>query len=106
MGGLPGHPLRKDWRETYYEADKKPFASRWPAGEFFFGEDKLAEWGGNEKYPRGYAATEVMRQPVGEAVASVMDVDELRRGTDIATDRLVVNMGPQHPSTHGVFQMR
>jgi NADH:ubiquinone oxidoreductase subunit D/NADH:ubiquinone oxidoreductase subunit C len=103
--GFHGHPMRKDWREAYYEQDKKPFPSRWPNGEFFFGEDKLAEWGGNEKYPRGYGATEVMAQPIGEATAAIVESDQLRLSPNIATERLVVNMGPQHPSTHGVFQM-
>jgi NADH-quinone oxidoreductase subunit C/D len=103
--GFQGHPMRKDWHEAYYEQDKKPFPSRWPAGQFFFGEDKLAEWGGNEKYPPGYAATELMRQPVGESTAAIMESDALRHGTAMASDRMVVNIGPQHPSTHGVFQM-
>jgi NADH:ubiquinone oxidoreductase subunit D/NADH:ubiquinone oxidoreductase subunit C len=103
--GFVGHPMRKDWREAYYEADKKPFPSRWPNGEFFYGEDKLSEWGSNEKYPRGYAATEIMRQPVGESTAAILESDQLRISPDMSTDRLVVNMGPQHPSTHGVFQM-
>ncbi|MCU0496876.1 MAG: NADH-quinone oxidoreductase subunit D [Anaerolineae bacterium] len=33
-----------------------------------------------------------------------VDVQSLG-GDDISTDRLVVNMGPHHPSTHGVFRM-
>ncbi len=28
--GFEGHPLRKDYREPYYEEDQKPFRSRWP----------------------------------------------------------------------------
>jgi NADH:ubiquinone oxidoreductase subunit D/NADH:ubiquinone oxidoreductase subunit C len=103
--GFAGHPLRKDWHEAYYEQDHKPFGSRWPDGTFFFGEDKLAEWGGNEKYPRGYAAVGVEQaRPEGEL--AMLEADQLRRAPEILGDRLVVNMGPQHPSTHGVFQMR
>jgi len=26
-----GHPLRKDWKEPFYEEDTKPFGSRWRA---------------------------------------------------------------------------
>jgi NADH-quinone oxidoreductase subunit C/D len=29
--GFEGHPLRKDWREPYYEQENKPYASRWPS---------------------------------------------------------------------------
>ena len=28
--GFQGHPMRKDWKEAYYEEDVKPFDSRWP----------------------------------------------------------------------------
>ena len=30
--GFEGHPLRKDWREAYFEEEKKPFKNRWPEG--------------------------------------------------------------------------
>ncbi len=30
--GFNGHPLRKDWKEAFYEEDYKPFGSRWPDG--------------------------------------------------------------------------
>ena len=30
--GFHGHPMRKDWKEAYYEQDQKPFDSRWPGG--------------------------------------------------------------------------
>src|SRR5512133_2006508 len=30
--GFAGHPLRKDWKEAYYEEEGKPFKSRWPEG--------------------------------------------------------------------------
>ena len=103
--GFAGFPLRKDWREAYYEQDLKPFGSRWPDGQFFFGEEKLAEWGGNEKYPRGYAAVGVeSARPEGELV--MLEAEQLRKPINLPGERLVVNMGPQHPSTHGVFQMR
>jgi NADH:ubiquinone oxidoreductase subunit D/NADH:ubiquinone oxidoreductase subunit C len=102
--GFAGHPLRKDWREAYYEQPQKPFGSRWPDGQFFFGEDKLAEWGDNVRYPRDYAATDLDR---GADLAEYqLDASQLERAPSIGSERLVVNMGPQHPSTHGVFQMR
>ncbi|NOG49870.1 MAG: hypothetical protein HND48_10850 [Chloroflexi bacterium] len=30
--GFDGHPMRKDWKEAYYEDELKPFDSRWPDG--------------------------------------------------------------------------
>jgi NADH-quinone oxidoreductase subunit C/D len=39
--GFNGHPLRKDWREVFYEEDHKPFGSRWPGGEVFRAEEKI-----------------------------------------------------------------
>jgi NADH-quinone oxidoreductase subunit D len=35
----------------------------------------------------------------------VEDWDELIRNAEVVDDRLVVNMGPQHPSTHGVLRL-
>jgi len=63
--GFAGYPLRKDWKEVYYEADQKPLPSRWPDGQFFFGEQKLAQWGGNEQYPSGYTATDLKPDALG-----------------------------------------
>jgi len=102
--GFAGYPLRKDWRETYYEGDTKPLPSRWPEGQFFFGEDRLGEWGGNEQYPPGYQAADLRSSALG--AVPVLESDGLRRALDVGSEFLVVNMGPQHPSTHGVFQMR
>ncbi|MFO7320138.1 MAG: NADH-quinone oxidoreductase subunit D [Chloroflexota bacterium] len=34
-----------------------------------------------------------------------VDIQELTTSDGIRTDRLVVNLGPHHPSTHGVFRM-
>lgn len=33
--GFAGHPLRKDWKEAFYEEDNKPFGSRWPGGDVY-----------------------------------------------------------------------
>ena len=38
--GFEGHPLRKDWKEAYYEADAKPFDARWPGGDVYRAEDE------------------------------------------------------------------
>ena len=89
--GFDGHPLRKDWREVFYEEDNKPFGSRWPGGEVFRAEEKNP-YGKNVQYPKGWV-------PTGDEY----DVEtEMYTGI---TYTLTVNMGPQHPSTHGVFRM-
>jgi NADH-quinone oxidoreductase subunit C/D len=31
--GFDGFPLRKDWKEPFFEEDTKPFKSRWPEGK-------------------------------------------------------------------------
>jgi NADH:ubiquinone oxidoreductase subunit C len=38
--GFEGHPLRKDYRESYYEEDFKPIKSRHPDGEHLWAEDR------------------------------------------------------------------
>src|SRR4030042_281133 len=40
--GFEGHPLRKDWREPFFEEDSKPLKSRWPEGQGSRTEDKSA----------------------------------------------------------------
>ena len=54
--GFDGHPLRKDWKEAFYEEDAKPFGSRWPGGEVFRAEEKNP-YGKNVKYPEGWEPT-------------------------------------------------
>jgi NADH/F420H2 dehydrogenase subunit C len=102
--GFDGHPLRKDWRESYFEEEGKPFKSRWPEGTITRSETKNP-FGKNVDYPAGFDPDTWV--PDGDAVlyaslnrfASSTDIDELR------TDTVVVNLGPQHPSTHGVFRV-
>jgi NADH:ubiquinone oxidoreductase subunit D/NADH:ubiquinone oxidoreductase subunit C len=104
--GFEGHPLRKDWREVYFEEEGKPFKSRWPGGEVYRIEDRQA-FGKNVHYPQGFSPDDWT--PEGEAMlfASLGQVERSdgSNGRDIDTDQIVVNLGPQHPSTHGVFRM-
>jgi NADH-quinone oxidoreductase subunit D/NADH-quinone oxidoreductase subunit C/D len=48
--GFSGHPLRKDWKEGYFEEDGKPYKSRWPAGYYTSAEEKNP-LGANLDYP-------------------------------------------------------
>ncbi len=99
--GFHGHPMRKDWKEPYYEAEQKPFKSRHPGGNHAWAEDRNP-WGDNVQFPDGFDP-ETWQSPVN-LVPLVRD-EQANVGEALKTDRLVVNMGPQHPSTHGVFRM-
>ena len=102
--GFEGHPLRKDWREPFYEGDGKPFKSRWPAGEVIRAEDNNP-FNKNVDYPGGFDPEQWT--PAGETAvyAGVGRLDHAVSETALSTDQIIVNLGPQHPSTHGVFRM-
>lgn len=99
--GFNGHPMRKDWHEAYYEEDAKPFKSRHPAKGYEFHEDKLP-WGKNTTYPQDWDP-ESWTEPV--TYVPVSQAPEEDYEGDLDTQSLVVNLGPHHPSTHGVFRM-
>ena len=104
--GFEGHPLRKDYKEAYYQEESKPFHNRWPEGAVHRSEDKNA-FGKNVVYPKGFDSPETVDPNVDNPM-----YDELKKLADqqmednaLATEHVLVNMGPQHPSTHGVFRM-
>lgn len=103
--GFAGHPLRKDWREPFYEEEQKPFKSRWPEGHVERAEMRVP-YGMNVQYPPGF--TLEGWTPEGEEALYAGLTTPLGAGPEmdqIKTDQLIVNLGPQHPSTHGVFRM-
>jgi NADH-quinone oxidoreductase subunit C/D len=104
--GFAGHPLRKDWKEPYYEEEGKPFGSRWPEGRARRSED-LNPYGGNVQYPPGFVFEDWEPQADQALYAGMISTGGPEGVTyqQIKTDQIVVNMGPQHPSTHGVFRM-
>lgn len=123
--GFQGHPLRKDWKEAYYEQDTKPFDSRWPGGHHRRAEDRVP-FADNVNYPPDFDPVAFTSQADAVVYDRVQAMDPNASGlTDngngrgnghqpddtapaderIETDHLVVNLGPQHPSTHGVFRM-
>ena len=101
--GFEGHPLRKDWREAFYEEDGKPFKSRWPEGKFQMAEARNL-FGDNLSYPAGFDPEKWV--PEGEALLyGALARHTVKDATSgLSTDEVVLNMGPQHPSTHGVFR--
>jgi len=101
--GFHGHPLRKDWHEPYYEEEHKPYKSRWPDGKAFRAEDRNP-FGKNVDYPAGFDpdkwTPDISDAIIYEGLGRVEKPHD-----DLPTEQVVVNLGPQHPSTHGVFRM-
>ncbi len=102
--GYAYHPLRKDFLEPYYEGPTKVFASRVDEG---FGQhfraEEVSPYGTNMKVPKDFkdwASLSSSDDPksIGLLPGGV-EIEEL------GTDQFVVSMGPQHPSTHGVFRI-
>src|SRR5690606_35731785 len=86
--------------------EHKPFDSRWPAGYVRRSEETNA-YGHNVKYPADFDLSRLQdrsEETIYNSMGLGVDVQPLA-GEELRTDRLVVNMGPQHPSTHGVFRM-
>jgi NADH-quinone oxidoreductase subunit D/NADH-quinone oxidoreductase subunit C/D len=102
--GFAGHPLRKDWVEAYFEEEKKPFINRWPGGSSVPRIEDQNHFGKNVRYPSNFNPENWI--PEGEsALYQGMTEVESEGSSEIGTDQIVVNLGPQHPSTHGVFRM-
>lgn len=101
--GFDGHPLRKDWKEVYYEEEHKPFSSRFPEGRPVPAESRSA-FRDNLRYPPGWSPRDW--RPLVD-VWGYAPHDELARqeNPDHPVDRVVLNMGPHHPSTHGVLRL-
>jgi NADH-quinone oxidoreductase subunit D/NADH-quinone oxidoreductase subunit C/D len=102
--GFDGHPLRKDWREGYYEEEAKPFRSRWPEGRIVRSEQKNP-FGRNVDYPAGFDPEGWVPNADAALYAGIGKVEKLTQDDELHTEQVVVNIGPQHPSTHGVFRM-
>lgn len=101
--GYEGHPLRKDWQEPFYEEDFKPFKSRWPDGKHVSAEDKTL-LKDNLKFPQNFDPEKWIPDEADKLLYSSLQRYTVQEADGMHTDRIVVNMGPQHPSTHGVFR--
>src|SRR5574341_876307 len=87
--GFEGHPMRKDWKEPFYEEDAKPFKSRWPEGKFVSSEDKNP-YHDNLQFPQKFDPEKWV--PDGDAalygaLARYTEADE----SGVKTDRIVIN---------------
>jgi NADH-quinone oxidoreductase subunit C/D len=101
--GFDGFPLRKDWKEPFFEEDTKPFKSRWPEGKAVRSET-LNPFEDNIQYPQGFDPAN-WRSKSELLMYKSLNISQDESEDEMKTDQLVVNLGPQHPSTHGVFRM-
>jgi len=101
--GFEGHPLRKDWQEVYFEDEVKPFKNRWPGGQVYRIEDQK-DFGKNNQYPKGFDPS-TWKETEDPLLYENLEKAAQEYTGDIETEQVVVNLGPQHPSTHGVFRM-
>jgi NADH:ubiquinone oxidoreductase subunit D/NADH:ubiquinone oxidoreductase subunit C len=104
--GFAYFPLRKDYLEPYYEAPAKVFPSRVDEGQ---GQHHRAEefnpFGSNVKIPKDFRGWDAL-----DPAADAKGIGQMPQGAgvdvqELDTEQFVLSMGPQHPSTHGVFRM-
>ncbi len=101
--GFEGFPLRKDWKEAFYEEETKPLKSRWPEGKHSYAETRNP-YGDNIMFTPGFDPEKWTPTDPEEALYAALKKYKTEEKDGIKTDHIIVNMGPQHPSTHGVFR--
>ena len=99
--GFEGHPMRKDWHEPFYEEDNKPLDSRWPKGEYVSSEARNP-YKDNLQFPQNFDPEKAVFDGEAALYGALAKYTMVDGG--LKTDHIIVNMGPQHPSTHGVFR--
>lgn len=102
--GFEGHPLRKDYKEGFFEEEAKPYKSRWPDGKHIVAEMKNP-FRDNLKFPENFDPEAYAPENEDDLYTSLERVSKSATAGDMKTDNIVVNMGPHHPSTHGVLRV-
>ncbi len=100
--GYAYYPLRKEFLEPYYEGPTKVLDSRVEDGQHFRAEE-FSPHGTNLKIPKGYNGWKTLDP--GDDTKGKYLLPSGAEVTQLGTDQFIVSMGPQHPSTHGVFRM-
>ncbi len=100
--GFAYWPLRKDYLEPYYEGPTKVFDSRIEDGMHFRAEE-VNPFGTNLKIPKEYKGWKSLDPDDDTKGKTLMPLGvEIN---ELDTDQFIISMGPQHPSTHGVFRI-
>jgi NADH/F420H2 dehydrogenase subunit C len=102
--GFEGHPLRRDYKEAFFEEEAKPFKSRWPEGNHKYAEFRTPHRD-NLIFPEGFDPDNYKPENEDELYFSLERSSTKREEDALKTDHIVVNMGPHHPSTHGVLRV-
>ncbi|GIW87548.1 MAG: hypothetical protein KatS3mg108_1872 [Isosphaeraceae bacterium] len=102
--GFAYHPLRKDYLEPYYEGPTKVLESRVEDGQHFRGEE-LNPHGTNIKIPQSYQGWNSLDPDADPKGVHLIPPSAAVQVAEIDSESFVLSMGPQHPSTHGVFRM-
>jgi NADH-quinone oxidoreductase subunit C/D len=100
--GFAGFPLRKDWHEPYFEEEAKPYKNRWPDGKIVMAESNNI-FDDNITYPSDFDPENQTFDPEQALYDSLRAFQKNEVGLN--SDYIIVNLGPQHPSTHGVFRV-
>jgi len=101
--GFEGYPMRKDWKEAFYEEEAKPLKSRWPEGRHTLAETRVP-FGDNVSFKPGFDPEKWTPTDPEELLYATLRKYTSETKDGITTDHVLVNMGPQHPSPHGVFR--
>ena len=93
--GFDGHPLRKDWKEAFYNQEKKPFTDRWPEGEAVRWETKNP-YGKNVQFPKGFDKPEKWTQENEDLLYSGLMNFPVEEGKDLKTDYWLMEIDGCH----------
>ncbi len=107
--GFDGFPLRKDWHEAYYEEEHKPYRSRFPKGGTPLSAEDRTPYHANIRPSEGLNHVEELAEMDFSEADRLLYERMLSADRDpdkpLKTEEMILNMGPHHPSTHGVFRM-